>query len=624
MNISELSKHMWANVDKVVRHLLPEGKLESGEWTCGSVSGDKGKSLKVNVAGKNVWQDFATGDSGDLIDLWMLNKSCDINTAITEAKAFFGIKDEPGVFTQRKKKYSMPTKRKVRAKGSLHVEYLKSRGLSEETIKKYKVCDGVAWDRESNKEIPAVTFPYIWNGEAKFIKYIGIDRPNGKKVIDAEKDCEPCLFGWQAMQKSQRMLLLTEGEIDCMSFYELGFGNALSVPFGGGKGGKHQWIDSEYHNLDRFEEIFICMDNDEAGNSAAKDIATRLGIERCRIIELPYKDVNECLIKGVDTDKMLEIIAGAKFLDPDELAPASQFLQDTIAAFYNKDEGLFKSRWLALNNDFSFRESELTIVNGVNGHGKSQVVGQMMLDAMSNGVRCCVASMELKPDILLKRLTRQALCMKIPPHIEIEAAFNFYDENLWLFSLTGTAKADRLLEIFSYANKRYGIKLFVIDSLMKCGIAEDDYNGQKEFIDKVSDFKNDHNAHVILVTHSKKAESEEKPTGKMDVKGTGSITDLADNLFIIWRNKIREQALQAMSNGRQIEEKEQKFASLPGALLILDKQRNGEGWLGKIGLYFDEISNQYKEEENISPWNYIYGQPQQLVEHETRERCTVY
>ena len=104
-------------------------------------------------------------------------------------------------------------------------------------------------------------------------------------------------------------------------------------------------------------------------------------------------------------------------------------------------------------------------------------------------------------------------------------------KDFWVFGLTGTAKADRLIEIFDYARRRYGIQLFIIDSLMKCGIGDDDYNGQKAFVDSICDFKNKTNSHVILVTHSRKGDSEEKPTGKMDVKGSGAITDLTDNLL---------------------------------------------------------------------------------------------
>lgn len=244
------------------------------------------------------------------------------------------------------------------------------------------------------------------------------------------------------------------------------------MPFGGGKGAKQQWIEFEYHNLDRFEEIFISMDVDDVGREAAREIASRLGEHRCRLVTLPYKDINECLMNGVTEDEIWQYIGTASYFDPEELYSAREFYQDTINAFYGKQQYLFNPPWESLADKFQFREAELTLVNGVNGHGKTEVVGHMALEAMRQGVKTCIASLELKPGILLKRLTRQATCCKMPPVLEIDSAFKFYDERLWVFGLTGTAKADRLIEIFDYARRRYGIQLFIIDSLMKCGITK--------------------------------------------------------------------------------------------------------------------------------------------------------
>ena len=126
-----------------------------------------------------------------------------------------------------------------------------------------------------------------------------------------------------------------------------------------------------------------------------------------------------------------------------------------------------------------------------------------------------------------------------------------------------------------------------------------------------------------LVTHSRKSENEEKPTGKMDVKGTGSITDLVDNVFIIWRNKIRERAAQAAENHETLTQKEQEYSSMPGALLILDKQRNGEGWEGKIGLDFDFSSNQYLGTNKKHPYNYVMARcnGELMLEEQQRARA---
>ncbi|POU43922.1 bifunctional DNA primase/helicase [Pantoea sp. PSNIH4] len=610
MGPSELSDLLWNQVDRVARYLLPNGKKEAHEWVAGSVNGESGKSLKVNLAGKKVWQDFAEGNGGDLLDLWVAVRDCGLHQAMTEAKEFLGIKDSDHHFTaKQQKKFSRPDRKKISrylTKTEKHLEYLASRGITAETAKAFEVAAAKVWNGE--RELDALAFPYKRDGELLQVKRISTERPDGKKVIMAEGDCEPCLFGWQAIPKDVRLVVLCEGEIDCMTYYQYGL-PALSVPFGGGKGAKQQWIEFEFHNLDRFDEIWISMDADEVGQIAAKEIASRLGEHRCRLVSLPHKDINECLQAGMTAEQVIDVLERAAFFDPEELYSAREFYQDTINAFYGKEQYLFTSPWESLNHNFVFRESELTIVNGVNGHGKTEVAGHMVLEAMRQGVRACVASLELKPGALLKRLTRQATCLKLPPQLEIDSAFKFYDDRLWLFGLTGTAKADRLLEIFEYAHRRYGIQLFIIDSLMKCGIGDDDYNGQKAFVDAVCDFKNRTNSHVIMVTHSRKGDSEEKPTGKMDVKGTGAITDLTDNLFIIWRNKVRERAIQKQQMGETLNDKEQAALSASASVLMLEKQRNGEGWEGGIPLYLDEQSHQFLMTESTSPYNYIANMP---------------
>ncbi|EAA9934055.1 bifunctional DNA primase/helicase [Salmonella enterica subsp. salamae] len=614
MTAADLSEKLWDQVEKVAKFLLPKGHLEGHEWCASSVNGEVGKSLKINLNGKKVWSDFASGDGGDLLDLWVLVRNCQLHDAMREAKEFLGLRDDDRHFEAKKKTFSRPTKKGVK-KANHCYEYLASRGITRETAEAFRVSDAVVWYHNENREIPAIAFPYIRNGELLQVKRIGVERPDGKKLIMAEADCEPCLFGWQALDKSARVLVLCEGEIDCMSYAQMGL-PALSVPFGGGKGAKQQWIEYEYHNLDRFNEIWLSLDNDDVGREAAKEIARRLGEHRCRLVELPHKDINECVMAGMDFEAVFECLERAKYFDPDELCSAGDLLQETIDAFEQRDIGLFTSPWTSLNRNFKFRAGELTLVNGVNGHGKTELVGHIVVNAMSQGVRTCIASLELKPGKMLARLTRQTICTASPKREEIIMTNEWFSDRLWVFKLTGTAKAGRLLEIFAYARRRYGIELFVIDNLAKCGLDEEDYTGQKDFIDALCDFKNEHNCHVLLVTHSRKT-NEATPTGKMDVKGTGALTDMPDNVMAVWRNIPRELALRkAERMGHESLDKDEKASvDMPASMIRLLKQREGEGWLGDISTTFDERSHQFLEGEN-KPYNYLAGQLQSELDLE--------
>lgn len=58
-----------AHCPGLLERLLPEGKLEGHEFTCGNLSGESGKSCKINI-NNGKWSDFSTGESGgDIISL---------------------------------------------------------------------------------------------------------------------------------------------------------------------------------------------------------------------------------------------------------------------------------------------------------------------------------------------------------------------------------------------------------------------------------------------------------------------------------------------------------------------------------------------------------------------------
>lgn len=585
------------NAERVVKYLLPNGKQKGHEWCVGSVNGEPGESLKVCLEGnkRGVWCDFAGGLSGDLLNLWCQCRNLGVGEAISEIKQWLSIAS-PIFEPQRRSNWVKPETKNCRPvqQDSPVFRYLTmERKLTSETLRKFQL-------QESNDKI---VFPYYVEGELTFVKYLQLSRPQGKKVIHASANCEPCLFGWQAIPKEARSLVLVEGEIDAMSLHQYGLNMAiLSVPFGGGTGAKHQWLEYEFDRIAPYDEVYLCLDNDTEGQAATKDLIERLGRYRCRIVKLPRKDANECLQAGIEAKEIEKCFKNAQLLEPEELKRASSFVEQVIDGFYPPEHlplG-YELPWQKTRNLLLLRPSELSVWTGTNGHGKSQLLGQVILSCMQQGAKVCIASLELKPKTLLVRLTRQASGLRNPTNEYIRAIHNWYDNSLWIFDLVGTAKTKRLLEVFLYARQRYDIDVFVIDSLMKCGLSEDDYNAQKHFIEQLCDFKNQHNCHIHLVVHPRKGPDENKIPNKLDMKGSGAISDLADNCFSVWRNKMKEENLSKTKNAEISSEVREKF----DCLLTCDKQRNGE-WNGKVTLWFNQDSFQYLESG--------YQKPMQLV-----------
>lgn len=248
--------------------------------------------------------------------------------------------------------------------------------------------------------------------------------------------------------------------------------------------------------------------------------------------------------------------------------------------------------WSKTHGKVLFRPGETTVWAGASGTGKSMLTTQVMLHAIAQSEPVLIASMEMKPTATLARMTRQACGNAIPSSEFIQSFCDWTDKRLWLYTQQNTVDSKRILAVIRYCHEalfsggtKVKIKHFVIDSLMKCGIGVDDYNKQKSFVDSLCAFGKDTGMHIHLIAHSRKGKSERDLPDKHDIKGASEITDQVDNVFMMWRNKDKEDAVQSGMAGPDTVDK-------PDALLICAKQRNGE-WEGKIALWFDHASRQY-------------------------------
>jgi len=246
--------------------------------------------------------------------------------------------------------------------------------------------------------------------------------------------------------------------------------------------------------------------------------------------------------------------------------------------------------WASSHGKVAFRPHEVSLWQGINGHGKSQLLGQAVIGFGAQEERCCIASFEMKPIATLKRALRQA-AMTNQPTEEFAGVFaDWLNTRLWIYDQQGSVQPNMVYAVIRYCAEKLKIRHFVVDSLMKCVQNEDDYNGQKVFVDTLTQLARDNEIHIHLVHHARKRENEEAPPGKFDAKGSGAITDLVDNVFSVWRNKKKERLVETARAKNAIVDPE--VVDGPDALLVCDKQRHGE-WEGRIPLWYHAPSLQY-------------------------------
>ena len=236
--------------------------------------------------------------------------------------------------------------------------------------------------------------------------------------------------------------------------------------------------------------------------------------------------------------------------------------------------------------DFKVRMGEVSLATGYSGHGKSAWLNFVMLHLMKHE-KTMIASFEMLPKATLGRMCQQT--GEANPNYEyIKDFLGQLEHKLYLYDPEGETSSSKVLEVIYYAAEKLNVKLMVIDSLMKCGINEDDLNGQKAFANKVAVAARDLGIHIFLVAHSRKTADEHGRASKFDVAGSANLTNLVDNVFSVHRNKAREE--EALNSGLNSE-----IMNQPPCTVYLLKQRHGRGVETKWGFGYVPETFQYKE-----------------------------
>jgi twinkle protein len=287
------------------------------------------------------------------------------------------------------------------------------------------------------------------------------------------------------------------------------------------------------------------------------------------------------------------------YMDPlplfKEIKPPWKFTDEVIGEFSESDRNLLpKLPWPKTYDSFSFRKAETTIFFGFSSHGKSAVASQVVASLISQGYSAAIASLEMHPRKTLAKMARQCACKDWLDEEKIRQFMRWADKRLWMFNYQGMIEPRIMLAIVRYTFERYNTDFFVIDNLMKCIRGQDNYNGEKDFIDELISVAKYYDKHIILVAHVRKTDESKRPS-RYDIRGSSTISDQVDNCLSVWRNKDLERRLRE-GDHRDREE----FDTIVG----IDKQRE-TGIEGEFGLYYDGATCQFLGHVAEKPVRYM-------------------
>ena len=258
---------------------------------------------------------------------------------------------------------------------------------------------------------------------------------------------------------------------------------------------------------------------------------------------------------------------------------------------------------------FSFLEGDTTLWAGINGHGKSLIVGQVISQLMMRDERCFLMSLEMLPKYTFLRMMRQAFGRKVTKTDGdlVKRWFEFAATRLVYLDQVGAVSPLEALGVVSYVTEVYRCKHIFIDNLLRVVPGETDYDKQKDFMQALCERALEGGTHIHVVHHCRKSKDETDRIGKFSLRGSAALADQAANIVTIQRNLDKERKRQEGRLG--IEEE----AAEGDVLMSLEKNRNGE-WQGMQPLWFDPQSTAY----STGPERYVprlwTGETQNLEE----------
>jgi twinkle protein len=450
-----------------------------------------------------------------------------------------------------KKVYKKPEPR-PKAVGAKLLAWFNSRKISNETLLTAKVTEGVQFMPQISKEANCACFNYFRDGELINIKY-----RDGAKHFSLESGAELIFYNLDAIQ-GRSEAIITEGEIDCLSLIEIGLTNAVSVPNGAAKGNqKLVYLDNCIDYFDSCEKIILATDADEPGELLKMELIRRLGAERCYTVKYPAdcKDANEVLVKhGKET--LFACIGMAKQCDIEGIFTADSQREAVHNISKNGFPAVVKIDYIGLNDCITWRKGELTVVTGIPGSGKSEIVDQIALKlAVIHRWRFGVFSPENQPtEFHVMKLVEKYGGEPIRSHSHqnmteenINKCIDFLDDHFFFMKIGEIDMTiDGILSKAAELVKRKGIDGLIIDPYnyieQNFGAGMTETQMISVLLSKIKIFKEKYGVHVFVIAHPTKLRKEigkktyELPT-LYDISGGAHWFNKCDNGIVVNRNK---------------------------------------------------------------------------------------
>jgi len=412
---------------------------------------------------------------------------------------------------------------------------LTKRGISEETCHKFGYTVG-----KDSAGIPVQIAPYYdaeGNVVAQKIRY-------ANKAFTCTGDMKKAqLFGQQLWRDGGKMVVITEGEIDCLTISQLQNNKWPVVSLRNGAAGAHKCLQANIEWLQKFDAVILAFDMDEAGKKAVEKCVPLLPPGKVKVWNIPLKDANEMLLAGREKE-ILDAVWGAKVYRPDGIVSAA----DTWDLVIKDEPGeSVPYPWAGLNLLYDgLRVREIVTLCAGSGIGKSALCREIAAHLITLGETVGYIALEesVKKSVLglmsvfANRPLHKRDARKLVDDESFKSSWEKLKDKAYFYDHWGSTDSENLLNKIRYLAHGCGCKWIILDhlSIVVSGQAEGE---ERRLIDNTMTalraLVEELGIGMILVSHLKRPEGKGHEDGAQtslsQLRGSAAIAQLSDGVI---------------------------------------------------------------------------------------------
>lgn len=361
------------------------------------------------------------------------------------------------------------------------------------------------------------------------------------------------LFGQHLFRDGGKKVVITEGEVDCLTVSQA-FGNRYPVVslVSGAQGARND-IKKAYEWLTSYEEIVICFDMDEPGRKAAAEVAAMLPPGKAKIVSLPLKDANDMWMEGREKE-LISAIYDAKTYRPDGILNGKD-IEEMV--FEDDDEFSFHYPWQKLQEmTLGFRPGEVIVWTAGSGIGKSAFVREVEWSMIQKDNTVGIIRLEESVKMAARDLMGLSISKRLRKFwkdTSTEEKKLAYDLTLgtgrvFLYDHFGSTDIDNIISRIRYLAVSCGCSMVVLDHISIVISGEEDGDERRMLDNLMTKLKTTAmETRIVLhiVSHLKrpsgdKGHEEGAQTSLAQLRGSAAIGQLADLVIGVERNQQDE------------------------------------------------------------------------------------